>query len=77
MCCDQLLFTPLYCNFREVLLILKIKSRKLSAWKGTEEEMTMNAYSVRMLTLNEKKNVAYAWRPLARLYCPTATMPCA
>ena len=77
LCYDQLLFTPLYCNFREVLPILRIKNRMLSAWKGTEEEMTMNVYSVRMLTLNEKKNVEYAWRLLARLYCPTATTRCA
>lgn len=60
--CGQLLFIPLYCNFKEVSQIQKIKSRKLYAWRDTGERMKRNMYFARNWMLKGKKNVGFVWR---------------
>lgn len=60
--CGQLLFIPLYCNFKEVSQIQKIKSRKLYAWRDTGEKMKKNMCFAQNWMPKGKKNVGFAWR---------------
>lgn len=63
---SMLLFIPLYCNFKEVSQIQKIKSRKPYAWRDTGERMKKNIGVARSWILKGKKNVGFAWRQIVR-----------
>ena len=73
----QLWYIPLFYNFKVESPTLRIKNRKLFAWRDTGREMKRNIDSTQTWILKEKKSVEFAWRWIVKLCYLTAIMWCA